>query len=265
MVFSGIENEVIKAEAVSFSYSNAATPMLDRLDLSLKQSELLCLIGPGGSGKTTLLKLLAGLFIPSSGEIFFRGAPLSQLKPRDRSLILRRVSMTFQRSGLFDSKTVLENLTFPLRELNRMTPQEALAEAESILKRVDLAGHSSKYPFEISGGMQKRLGIARALVLKPEAVFYDDPTAGLDPITSNQIVDLILSVHQDQGTSSLISTSDIDLAMSISSRLNAKIAFLCEGRILQMGTAQELLDSNQPVIVQFLRGLAEGALLGEGD
>ena len=168
--------------------------------------------------------------------------------------------MTFQRSGLFDSLTVLENLLFPLRELTLLTAKERLQLAEQILGQVNLTGAESKYPFEISGGMQKRLGIARALVLQPELILYDDPTAGLDPITSHHIVDVILTAKNKKKTATLIATSDLDLAFSVSKKTAAKIGFLYQGKLIQVGTEKEIFDSLNPIIHQFTRGLLQGPL-----
>ncbi len=254
------ENEVVKAQGITFRYGDAPQPVIDLLDLSLKRSEVLFLIGLSGMGKTTLLKILAGLYSPQTGDVFIQGAPLAMLNSKDRRMILRRVSMTFQRSGLFDSLTVLENLLFPLKELTLFSPEQSLKVAQKILSQVELRGSESKFPFEMSGGMQKRLGIARALVLEPEVVFYDDPTAGLDPITSKHIVELILKVHKEKETATLIATSELDLALGVSRKNLARIAFLHEGRILQIGTAEEILDSNNPVVFQFVRGLLKGPL-----
>ena len=260
MAHSDTDNEVVRVEAVSFGYPNAAGLIIDQLTMALRRSETLFLMGPSGSGKTTLLKMLAGLLEPDSGEVFIQGTSLNRANSAQRRAILRKVAMTFQRSGLFDSKTVLENLIFPLQELNRLSFEKALAEAEKVLDLVELKGHESKLPHEISGGMQKRLGIGRALALNPEVVFYDDPTAGLDPITSKNIIELIIQIQKENRTTNLVSTSDLDLAINVSRQISSKIAFLFKGKILQIGTAEEILNSNNPVIHQFTRGLLEGPL-----
>jgi len=254
------ENEVVRAESITFSYSDAPFPALKELNLSLNKLEIHFLIGPSGMGKTTLLKLLAGLYRPNEGEIFIHGIPIGKINSRERQHILKRTAMTFQRSGLFDSMTVFENLLFPLKELKALNLEKASELVHQILGRVELQGNEDRYPFEISGGMQKRLGIARALVLQPEVVFYDDPTAGLDPITSKNIVDLILDVHRENKTATLIATSDIDLALGISKRVSAKISFLYQGKILESGSAEELLASSHPLVHQFTHGLLEGPL-----
>lgn len=253
-------NEVLRAENLSFAFDDATQPLIQGLNLSLNRSQALFLIGPGGMGKTTLLKILAGLYLPSSGEIWIEGAPLQKLGKKERLLVLKRVAMTFQRSGLFDSKTVLENLLFPLRELTSLNEDESHALAAKVLKEVELSGNESKYPYETSGGMQKRLGIARALVIQPEVILYDDPTAGLDPITSQHIAELILDVQQKKNTGTLIVTSDLDMALSVSRKYGSKIAFFFEGKIIESGTAEDILRSSHPVIYQFTRGLLEGPL-----
>jgi phospholipid/cholesterol/gamma-HCH transport system ATP-binding protein len=256
----GNEKEVLSCDRIQFTYHGALKPVIKDLTLKLCRSEVVILIGPGGQGKTTLLKILSGLLKPQTGEVSVQGASLSQISKRDRQWVLSRIAMTFQRNGLFDSMTVLENLLFPLRELKSLSLQESLNLIQKVLAQVQIVGSESKFPHEISGGMQKRLGIARALILQPEAILYDDPTAGLDPITSNHIMDLILQVHREKRTATLISTSDLDLAVRVSQQQGAKIAFLYQGNLLGSWSAQELLDSTQPVIYQFVRGLADGPL-----
>ncbi len=260
MGLSQNENEVLRVEELSFIFPDASGPAIDRLSFSLNSSDIFFLIGPSGAGKTTLLKLLVGIYSSKDGEIYFQGAPLGKLSQSHKKLVLKRVAMTFQRSGLFDSLTVLENLLFPLRELTLLTAKERLQLAEQILGQVNLTGAESKYPFEISGGMQKRLGIARALVLQPELILYDDPTAGLDPITSHHIVDVILTAKNKKKTATLIATSDLDLAFSVSKKTAAKIGFLYQGKLIQVGTEKEIFDSRNPIIHQFTRGLLQGPL-----
>lgn len=256
----GNEKEVLSCDRIQFAYHGALKPVIQDLTLKLNRSEVIIVIGPGGQGKTTLLKILSGLLKPQSGEVVVQGASLNQISNRNRRLVLSRIAMTFQRSGLFDSMTVLENLLFPLRELKALSFQESLDLVQRVLLQVEIVGSESKFPHEISGGMQKRLGIARALILQPEAILYDDPTAGLDPITSNHIMDLILQVHQGKGTATLIATSDLNLAIRVSQQYGAKIAFLYQGNLLGTFSAQALRESNQPVIYQFVRGLADGPL-----
>lgn len=260
MSFDVNENEVLKAENISFSFSDAARPLLEGLNLTLNRSEVLFLIGPSEMGKTTLLKLLTGLYRPSKGDVFLQGGAIEKLSKIERKKALRKISMTFQRSGLFDSKTVRENLLFPLQELTDRGQEECELLVDKILSQVELNGNEFKYPFELSGGMQKRLGIARALILNPEVILYDDPTTGLDPITSNHILDLILSVQKEKGTATLIATSDLDLALRVSEQVKTKICFLFDGKIIQEGKGKELFESKNPIIYQFTRGLLEGPL-----
>ncbi len=259
------ENEVLSAKDLSFTFSGASKSVIHHLSISLNRSEVFFLVGPSGMGKTTLLKVLAGILIPQSGEVFFQGAPLNQLSRRERRIVLQRVAMTFQRSGLFDSLSVLENLTFPLKELTHLSNQQCLDLARKALHQVEIFESESKFPYEISGGMQKRLGIARALVLQPEVILYDDPTAGLDPVTSRHIIDLIIQVQKEKNNATLIATSDLDLALQVSRKTSAKIGFLFEGQLLQVSTVSDLLNSNHPVIYQFTRGLSEGPLSAVDD
>lgn len=254
------ENEVLRAENISFKYVSASKPILKDLNFRLLRSELTFLVGPGGVGKTTLLKILGGLLNSQQGNLWIQGAPLKQISQREKRIVLSRLAMTFQRSGLFDSMSVLENLLFPLRELTELSEKESLVAAQRALEQVRIIDSETKFPHQISGGMQKRLGIARALVLQPEVILYDDPTAGLDPITSSHIMDLILELHREKNTASLIATNDLDLAFKVSHKMGAKIAFLFDGTILEIATAEELLSSKHPVIYQFVRGLLDGPL-----
>lgn len=254
------ENEVLRAEKISFVYASASKSVLSGVNFSLLRSQITFLIGPGGMGKTTLLKLFAGLLPLHEGQLWIQGAPLHLIPKREKRIVLSRVAMTFQRSGLFDSMSVLDNLLFPLSELTLLSKTDRIGLAQKALEQVKMTGNEEKFPHEISGGMQKRLGIARALVMQPELILYDDPTAGLDPITSAHIMDLILKVHSERNLGTLIATSDLDLALRTSERTGANIAFLYQGQIIEVALASNLLASKNPVIYQFTRGLIEGPL-----
>lgn len=265
------DTEVIKTSELTFSYSQEGTDLalgltsghrflIHRLALSIGAGELLFLIGPTGVGKTTLLKMLAGILSPISGSLWIQGAPTEHMRKREKKLIFRRVAMTFQRSGLFDSKTVLENLLFPLEELTELDSLQRNEMAKKALKQVGLEGSETRFPFELSGGMQKRLGIARVLVLQPQIILYDDPTAGLDPITSSQILNLIVQFHQERRTTSVIATSDLELATAIGQATPSRFAFLYQGEILESGSWEKMVHSQHPVIYQFIRGLVSGPL-----
>ena len=213
------------------------------LNFEVRTGECVVLVGPSGSGKSTLLKTLAGLFEPDEGEARIDSS---------------EVGMLFQKNALFDSLTVEENLVFPLRERKGTPREEAVTRARVFLDAVGLKGNETLYPDEISGGMQKRLGIARALIVEPEVILYDDPTAGLDPITSKKIADLINRLRAERKSTLLAVTNDMMRAWQLGNR----VFLLAEGS-LHGGQAPEVIrDSQDPMIRQFIHGLREGPLTG---
>lgn len=227
------------------------------LSFSILPGESFVIIGPSEAGKSVLLKMLAGLIVPDRGEVLFYGRPIPVHPKVRRKELGNRISMTFQRNGLFDSLTVEENILFPLREQGGLSREEIKAKAREILDHVGLAGRERLWVHELSGGMQKRLGIARALVLSPQVVLYDDPTAGLDPVTSRTIVELILGMKKKDETTIVMVTSDLEQAY----RLADRVGFLYEGRFLAMDPPSSLRGSQQPVIKQFVHGELEGPLI----
>lgn len=203
--------------------------------------ESVVVLGPSGSGKSVLLKTLAGLIAPTEGSVRL-GTP--------------NLGMLFQKNALFDSLTVEENLLFPMRERLGIEGKVARTRARGYLQAVGLAGNEALYPDEISGGMQKRLGIARALAVEPELLFYDEPTAGLDPITSRTIAELIQSLRAERGTTLVTVTNDIQRAYQLADR----IFLLAQGGLHPGGTPDEVRHSKDPALKQFIYGLREGPL-----
>lgn len=199
------------------------------------------IVGPSGSGKSVLLKIIAGLISPTAGSV---------------RLETQNYGMLFQKNALFDSFTVEENLLFPLKERLKVTGSEALSRSERLLKAVGL--YESRYllPDEISGGMQKRLGIARALIVEPEVILYDEPTAGLDPITSRVIADLILDLKRERRSTLLTVTNDMQRAY----QLGETIYLLAQGRLTRGGTPDETRNTSDPALAQFIRGSRKGPL-----
>jgi phospholipid/cholesterol/gamma-HCH transport system ATP-binding protein len=202
------------------------------------------LVGPSGSGKSILLKIVAGLIEPTEGTIQTHREELGML---------------FQKNALFDSLTVEENLLFPLKERKGIVGAEATKRARWFLKEVGLAGNESLYPDEISGGMQKRLGIARALIVEPKVILYDEPTAGLDPITSRMIADLIRKLRGDREATLLTVTNDMQRAYQLGDR----VYLLAQGRVSGGGTPQEIQNTKDPAIRQFIYGLKQGPLTSD--
>lgn len=217
------------------------------LSFVVRENELVALVGPSGSGKSTLLKLIAKLIEPEEGEV----------RVSDR----HELGMLFQRNALFDSLTCLENLLFPLKERKGLIGSSARERALHFLKSVGLAGTENLYPDEISGGMQKRLGIARALVVEPQIILYDDPTAGLDPITSRTIADLILRLRAEMGSTVVSITNDVQRAY----QLGERICLVAQGEILEGGSPTQVRATTHPALRQFIRGESRGPLTQIGD
>jgi phospholipid/cholesterol/gamma-HCH transport system ATP-binding protein len=231
--------------------------LLRSLNLQLFEGESLALIGPSGSGKSLLLKLMAGLLEPTGGEIWDQGRPRSSMSPEEKLRWSRRQSMLFQRNALFDSMSSLENVIFPQVESRGVDYESASRRATTTLETVGLGHAANLYPDEISGGMQKRLGIARAIALEPELIFYDDPTAGLDPITSRKIIMLIreLQVRPGRARSTIVVvTNEMARAYQVADR----IAFMDRGELLVTGTVSETQAHQDPRVRLFIRGEAEG-------
>lgn len=196
------------------------------LDLDVQRGELLVLFGGSGSGKSTLLRAIIGLDLPYSGSMLFEGKELMELDEEGWREIRRRVGYSFQNGALFDSLTVGENLEYPLREFTEMSAAERKEAAASMLEKVGLPGIEGLFPAELSGGMQKRVGMARTLMLDPQLILYDEPTAGLDPANSKIIAQLMTSL-KESGKTGILVTHDVPCALAVGDR----IAFLGEGKI----------------------------------
>jgi phospholipid/cholesterol/gamma-HCH transport system ATP-binding protein len=211
------------------------------VNLHVASQESVALIGPSGGGKSVLLKIIAGLLQADEGN-FRLGTP--------------NVGMLFQKNALFDSLTVEENLLFPMKERIGLIGEKAKSRAAHFLKAVGLDGCAKLSPNQISGGMQKRLGIARALVVKPEIILYDEPTAGLDPITSRTIADLIQQLRAEERSTLITVTNDIHRAYQIGDR----ICLLAQGQLLVGGTPSQVRQTSDPALKQFIYGLTLGPL-----
>jgi phospholipid/cholesterol/gamma-HCH transport system ATP-binding protein len=230
---------MIRVHSLSKRFEGRA--LFSGISFEVAQGRSAALVGPSGCGKSTLLKLIAGLLEADSGRIEV-----------DRT----RLGMLFQKNALFDSLTVLENLLFPLRERLGLEGPTALEKARWFLNEVGLAGNEDLFPDEISGGMQKRLGIARALVVDPEVILYDEPTAGLDPITSRKIADLIQRLRGQRVCTVLAVTNDMQRAY----QLGEQVYLLAQGRLIPGGTPEEVQATADPALRQFIYGLQEGPL-----
>lgn len=226
------------------------------VNLQIRSGECLVLVGPSGEGKTVLLKLLAGLINPQAGEVLIKSLNWKTLRGTQRLDVLKDVGMLFQKNALFDSLTCGENIAFPLRETTDLAESAIQEKVEHFLEAVGLSHARLLYPDEISGGMQKRLGIARALALRPGIIFYDDPTAGLDPITSRKIIELILRLRTENKSTVVAITNDMNRAYQMADR----IAMVVGGQVLVTGSPQETKAHPDPRVQQFIHGSLVGPL-----
>ncbi len=206
------------------------------------------IIGRSGAGKTVLLKCLVGLLRPTQGKIFYGDTAFSQLNKKQIKAIRMEVGMLFQGSALFDSMTVEENIRFPLDMFTNMTRKEKHNRVNETLERVELSGVNERYPSETSGGMQKRVGIARAIVMQPKYLFCDEPNSGLDPKTAILIDELILSITKDQNITTVINTHDMNSVMEIGDN----IILLHHGHVAWRGNNSEVLESDNDILQDFI-------------
>lgn len=232
------------------------TSILRGVNLCVEPGEVLVVVGPSGHGKTTLLKVMAGLLSPTKGQIFIEGLEISTSSIKEREALVKKMGMLFQKNALFDSLTCAENIAFPLRELTSLSETEIQQKVAFYLEAVGISHAAGLFPDEISGGMQKRLGIARALALDPQIIFYDDPTAGLDPITSKKIIELILELQHKNKSTVVAVTNDMNRAYQMAD----KICVVVDGEVLLTGSSEATQKSSEPRVFQFIRGLLEGPL-----
>ena len=220
--------------------------------LRIEKGEAVVIIGRSGGGKSILLKHLIGLLRPDSGSVLVDGKDLARMNERELLGVRRQFGMLFQMAALFDSLNVFENVSFVLRRERKHTEAEIRALVADALDRVELPGIENKKPAELSGGMRKRVGLARAIVYRPEIVLYDEPTTGLDPIAADNIDRLIRRVWETLHVTSIAVTHDMKSARTISNR----ILMLHEGRIYSEGPTAEILESADPVIHRFVNGIS---------
>jgi phospholipid/cholesterol/gamma-HCH transport system ATP-binding protein len=230
--------------------------VLAGVNLEIPRGSVSVIIGRSGAGKSCLLKLLIGLLHPDEGEVRVNGINICSLRGRALNEIRSRFGMLFQGGALFDSLSVYDNVAFPLREKTRLSETAIRAKAHERLAQVGLTGIDEKFPAELSGGMRKRVALARALVSEPEILLFDEPTTGLDPIRVNAIHQLILDLHGMLRFTAIIVSHEIPEIFSVATH----IAMLHEGVIVATGTADKIQASPNPVVQQFIHGLSEGPI-----
>ncbi|MBN2438025.1 MAG: ABC transporter ATP-binding protein [Deltaproteobacteria bacterium] len=230
--------------------------VLDGLDIEIEDGKTTVIIGRSGGGKSVLLKHIIGLLRPDCGQVLIDGVDITKLNDRKLNEIRKKFGMLFQEAALFDSMTVGENVAFPLREQTSMKEKEIRETVAERLRSVGLTGVEAKIPSELSGGMRKRVGLARAIAMRPQIVLFDEPTTGLDPVMTEAINRLILDTQKNYNLTCVVISHDIRSIFEIGHR----IAMLYEGKIIAYGTPEELKASRNPVIVQFLAGSIEGPI-----
>jgi phospholipid/cholesterol/gamma-HCH transport system ATP-binding protein len=227
--------------------------VLDGVDMTIESGESAAIIGRSGGGKSVLLKHLIGLLKPDSGEVLVDGDPITQMNERQLLRVRRKFGMVFQGAALFDSMTVEENVAFGLRRLEHLTEGEIAKRVATALDVVDLPGTQKKKPAELSGGMRKRVGLARAIIYEPQIVLYDEPTTGLDPIVSDSIDHLIIRVRDHLKVTSVVVTHDMRSAR----RVGNHVFMLHNKRMYAHGTPEELFASQDAIVRQFIDGVAD--------
>lgn len=224
--------------------------VLDNIDLDVYKGETLAVLGPSGTGKSTVLRSMIGLLEPNGGQIFIQGEDVSGLDEDGWNRLRMKMGMVFQYSALFDFLTVGENVAFGLRQHTDKSDEEIHGIVTQMLDLVGLPGTQDLYPAELSGGMKKRVGLARAIAVNPEIVLYDEPTAGLDPIMSRNISRLIKKTQEQLHVTSVLVTHDMQSAFYAADR----VAMLYEGHIVAIGTAEEMKNSTNPIVKAFIEG-----------
>ena len=245
---------MIRLENVSKSFSGR--PALSEVNLRIPRGCLYGLIGPGAAGKTLVLKAICGLILPDSGRVVCGDNDVARLSPSELSLYRRGIGMQFQNNALFDFMTVAENIAFPLRRLLNLPDDEVRARVAERLTRVQLPGFEDRSPSGLSGGQKRRIGIARATVTRPPIVLCDEPAAGLDPVTSLRIFELLRAEQRAANSTVVLVSSDVDRLLTVTDR----VGMMHEGRLVFDGTTAEARESTNPLIRQFLRGALTGPL-----
>lgn len=243
-------------EIVNLKKSFDALKVLQGVNLTIADGEVMTIIGKSGCGKSVLLKLVIGLLKPDKGNIVIDNIDMTQLAWKDIDRVRGKFGMLFQSGALFDSLTVYGNVAFPLKEKTKLSKKDIRDRVLQALDDVGLRGIGNKYPAELSGGMKKRVALARALITEPSIVLFDEPTTGLDPIILNSIHRLIINTHKKYGFTGLIISHEIPEIFEVAD----KVAMLHNGIIVETGSPEEIKNSSDPVVKQFITGSIEGPI-----
>jgi len=245
---------IARIENASLAFGDRV--VLKNCSLDVAEGAITCIIGLSGAGKSTILRLIDGLLLPQEGHVYVRGQDICHMNEDERNIVRRKISLSFQFSALLDSLTVGENVALPLREHTKLSEAEIRRTVMDSLDSVGLATAYDNLPAELSGGMLKRAGFARAIVTRPELVLYDEPTTGLDPIVTNLITDTILRLREKLGGSAVVISHDLQSIFGMADY----VAMLFEGAIIAYDTAAAIRNSQNPIVQQFLAGSEVGPI-----
>jgi phospholipid/cholesterol/gamma-HCH transport system ATP-binding protein len=240
-------------EVRDLSKSFGTHRVLDGVSFRIESGESVTIIGASGGGKSVLLKHIIGLLMPDSGAVLIDDQDITKMNERELIRVRRKFGMVFQMAALFDSMTVEDNVSFVLRRERQMSAKEISQKVAEVLDMVELNGTQKKKPAELSGGMRKRVGLARAIVYQPSILLYDEPTTGLDPVVSDSIDKLIMRVSKQLKVTSVVVTHD----MRSASRVGKHILMLHKGKLYAHGTPEEIFSSKDPVVHQFVNGISD--------
>ena len=243
-------------ELVDVHKSFGSQKVLDGVNLMIEDGKTTVIIGKSGGGKSVLLKHMIGLLKPDSGHVIVDGVDITRLGDKDLNEVRKKFGMLFQEAALFDSMNVEENVAFPLKEHTKKKDREINEIVRERLAAVGLPGVEKKMPSELSGGMRKRVGLARALAMRPQIILFDEPTTGLDPVMTEAINELIINTQKNFNVTCIVISHDVESIF----RIGHKIAMLYEGKIVEYGAPEEIKKSENPVLHQFLAGSLEGPI-----